>query len=481
MATAVHLFLLLPVLAHAQNDTSAHQDPGRVGWVSSADVRGTSDILWSCGAIFLVCTWKCMHFNLPSHEQSEAQWHTLWGWLPYWPTALRWRAIRRLAKWMCIIAIAPEFGIAMAADEWWHAWKLTTRVGSPGFTVTHAFYALMGGFVIAVPAPAEEADQANEVKVQADTSDEGATPCSLLQKLQYFSIQTESRQPDPGLNSEAMENYELIDPVALSIFKTITQETESATCFPRVTEEDIENQAKSDPLTKAFAVLQCTWLIVQSIARASQGLPLTELELTTLAFTVCAFIMYGFWWCKPFDVRRPTRLLCSDPETVSQIRSTLNPWNRKQRTLTTNLELEYILGVLDLMKGKLSPGLARSVVFHTSAVAFSAIHLIAWNWEFPSPVVCNLWRAFSLGAACIPLITFPLAAPIGLCMIYLVDSESVWTKAMLRALYAIFSVMAVAYVICRLGIIVLIFYCFTAMPASVYETASWHSVFPHFS
>ncbi|KAL2808965.1 hypothetical protein BJX63DRAFT_407174 [Aspergillus granulosus] len=49
----------------------------RVGWTSSPDVRSTADILWSCGAVFLVCTWKCMHFNLPSLEESEAQWHTL--------------------------------------------------------------------------------------------------------------------------------------------------------------------------------------------------------------------------------------------------------------------------------------------------------------------------------------------------------------------------------------------------------------------
>ncbi|KAL2818661.1 hypothetical protein BJX63DRAFT_429160 [Aspergillus granulosus] len=145
-------------------------------------------------------------------------------------------------------------------------------------------------------------------------------------------------------------------------------------------EEDINNQAKSDPLTKAFAILQCTWLIIQSIARASQGLRLTELKLTTLAFTACAFIMYGFWWCKPFDAQRPIQLLCLDSETASQIRSHLKPWDAKDRVMNTSRWRSYLVGMIDgVIYRRLSPGFAKSTVFHTFAIAFSTIHVIAWN------------------------------------------------------------------------------------------------------
>ncbi|OCL05727.1 hypothetical protein AOQ84DRAFT_298369 [Glonium stellatum] len=34
-----------------------------------------------------------------------------------------------------------------------------------------------------------------------------------------------------------------------------------------------------------------------------------------------------------------------------------------------------------------------------TAVIFSAIHISAWNWEFPSPIVRPLWRIFALLAA----------------------------------------------------------------------------------
>lgn len=42
--------------------------------------------------------------------------------------------------------------------------------------------------------------------------------------------------------------------------------------IPYVTQEDIQDRSKSDAFTKLFAIGQSTWLIVQCIARAAQGL-----------------------------------------------------------------------------------------------------------------------------------------------------------------------------------------------------------------
>ena len=37
------------------------------------------------------------------------------------------------------------------------------------------------------------------------------------------------------------------------------------------------------------------------------------------------------------------------------------------------------------------------------------------------------------------------------------------------------------YIISRLGLIFLVFYCFSSMPAAVYKTVNWNTIFPHFS
>lgn len=49
------LAAVLPTRALAQNATASDE---HVGWVSSASGRSTSDILWSCFSILLVCTYK---------------------------------------------------------------------------------------------------------------------------------------------------------------------------------------------------------------------------------------------------------------------------------------------------------------------------------------------------------------------------------------------------------------------------------------
>lgn len=42
--------------------------------------------------------------------------------------------------------------------------------------------------------------------------------------------------------------------------------------IPYVTRKDIKDRSKADVFTKLFAIVQSSWLIVQSIARAVQGL-----------------------------------------------------------------------------------------------------------------------------------------------------------------------------------------------------------------
>lgn len=88
-----------------QNVTASNK---HVGWVSSASGRSTSDILWSCFSILLVCTYKCIHFNVPSEKDSEAGWFTrTW-----------WRKWSKKIGWMMFIVLAPEMGITIAMDQY---------------------------------------------------------------------------------------------------------------------------------------------------------------------------------------------------------------------------------------------------------------------------------------------------------------------------------------------------------------------------
>ena len=78
--------------------------------------------------------------------------------------------------------------------------------------------------------------------------------------------------------------------------------------FPDITEREIQDRSKGDALSKGLVVIQTSWFILQCIARRIEHLPITELELVTLAFAALNFITYALWWNKPLDVQCPVRV-----------------------------------------------------------------------------------------------------------------------------------------------------------------------------
>lgn len=133
--------------------------------------------------MLLICSYKCLHLNIAAADELEAGWHQVFG-IPYWPERPKLRCLLRKFKWMVVIILAPEIGVGMAATQYFEArqdvaeatdeapdfalWlssrdKLTVDLGDEpvydnidapvghlkeGFTLTHAFYARMGGLVL---------------------------------------------------------------------------------------------------------------------------------------------------------------------------------------------------------------------------------------------------------------------------------------------------------------------------------------------
>jgi hypothetical protein len=90
--------------------------------------------------------------------------------------------------------------------------------------------------------------------------------------------------------------------------------------------KDIEDKSKADWLLKAIAVSQITWLMLNVAARGITKLPITQLEIATVAFSLMAIATYLANWWKPKDVGTATVLRESplgmlDPERSSSFRS----------------------------------------------------------------------------------------------------------------------------------------------------------------
>jgi hypothetical protein len=177
--TTLLTLLAFLTLVPAQDTTTTPNTTGsddRVGWVSGQGGRSTSNIIWSCFATFLVCSWKCVHLNIPSREESEAGWYTLGRTdVPFWPKPLRRRQWQRKLAFMCIIAIAPEVGVAMAVRQYLEARRARAAANRSGgnWSMAHAFYANMHGFVLRIPnqaPPQQGADTSGPADKQLEVS-----------------------------------------------------------------------------------------------------------------------------------------------------------------------------------------------------------------------------------------------------------------------------------------------------------------------
>lgn len=242
------------------------------------------------------------------------------------------------------------------------------------------------------------------------------------------------------------------------------------------TADDIADRSKSDAFTKAFALVQSGWLILSSIARVYHGYSITELELATMAFIVCALAMYFFWWNKPFGIEQRLVMVrvTGDPSPYSRPRYT-----EYQRI--DDLSWKQFVDLMirnDLMEDGNITENYPTLALYLSGMAFSAVHVAAWNWTFPSRLIQILWRTSTVaafGASFLPLACVFL----GICYRWVSQD---WLESAIAYLFFGIGYGGVGiYVVARLVILFLTFYCFTAMPASAYEKVDWTGYIPHFS
>lgn len=97
--------------------------------------------------------------------------------------------------------------------------------------------------------------------------------------------------------------------------------------FPLIEKNEIDDKSKGDAVSKGIALLQLTWFIIQIIVRATQGLAITELELTTAALAGLNSVMYFFWWSKPRDVQCPVVILTYGAEKLLTETSDDKQWS----------------------------------------------------------------------------------------------------------------------------------------------------------
>jgi hypothetical protein len=225
-------------------------------------------------------------------------------------------------KMMFWTIVAPELVLAWAVRQWfaareirdvcnWHLGKervwsyeiadeLTYMKGNRRmklWTTAHGHFLQMGGFTL--------------VSDKIDRFKEQEPPGWMSTPADWDSY------------NESVRQRELCQfgTLTLERFKELVRDRNIT--LPAITSAQIQDRSKGDALSKLLAMLQTSWFILQCIARGSQGLALTELELVTLAMASLNAITYVFWWSKPLGVQEPVNVYVTERRGVMRKRKSI--------------------------------------------------------------------------------------------------------------------------------------------------------------
>ena len=247
---------------------------------------------------------------------------------------------------------------------------------------THGFYIIMGGF-------------------------------HLFERDSKETYDSMSREQDTPVHPLA----------ARSLSKEDTTIDVDFSSFTVPTEAEIKDKGKGDWLAKSLVLLQTSWFVMQCIALAIKHLPITHLEILTLAYPAMNFVTYIFWWNKPLNVNRPVRVFqkLEPRERQPRVRGPISEvreltWDAIRKGLSTILD--FIAGGQDnnvdlSRKDRVPRFWANSTdhVFIITAdlivlgvgVCFGAIHCIAWLFPFPTQTELLIWRISSVAITALPI------------------------------------------------------------------------------
>jgi hypothetical protein len=179
-----------------------------------------------------------------------------------------------------------------------------------------------------------------------------------------------------------------------------------------LTKEDIEDKSKADWLLKGFTISQITWLVLTVLVRGTKDLPLTQLEIATLAFSIFAIVTYAANWWKPKDVGQPILLPnMNSGWTKSGVYNPTQEFTLRLRAPTqarekaTRFREEYRVRN-DVVWMEEGVPLIFSIMA-VSALVFGGLHCLAWNFQFPSRAERILWRVCSVTSMILPLDRLP--------------------------------------------------------------------------
>lgn len=181
--------------------------------------------------------------------------------------------------------------------------------------------------------------------------------------------------------------------------------------IPSITAEEIWDRSKADTLAKTITLVQAGWLVMQLLGRAILRLPTTTLELSAGAIVFCTCGTYICWLQKPADVNKG--IILESDATTAQILlragdAAADPYQHTpldfvaKESFTASYVIMRLFNIrCDRLERPIREfpndrfpdiGTFEKLALCCISSAYAAMHLIAWNFSFPSRTELLLWR-----------------------------------------------------------------------------------------
>ena len=245
--------------------------------------------------------------------------------------------------------------------------------------------------------------------------------------------------------------------------------------------DEIKDKSKGDAISKGVVLVQTMWFVMQCIARRLQHLPITELEVVTLAYTTVNLAIYGFWWHRPLSVMRPVQVFGGLSDTPSGggvkfdwMMYLFNVIDGTQDAATNLSETKHV-PIFYAGRPSNPQRVLASVMALAVAMIFGTIHCMAWSSPFPSFIEQCLWRISSIA-----ILGEPGILALRLLLETLIDLINKTVYEILQASLAMLLVFGgMVYVVARVILMVLMFTTLRSLPQAAYQTVHWTTFLPH--
>lgn len=94
---------------------------------------------------------------------------------------------------------------------------------------------------------------------------------------------------------------------------------------------DICDRSKANVVLKLLTCAQAFWLLVETIVRLVQRRPVSELEVTTCSYIICAVVTYACWLRNPYGVDRRITL-----HVHNERKESTDPYNSVESMIPDN-------------------------------------------------------------------------------------------------------------------------------------------------